>query len=390
MEAAPSDEVADLVSQVAKLEKALAAVGGASPPQQNGQQKGSALKGRLQKALERQAAFEPSRAATSAAPMLRQGMRCSCGEQRHMGIIQFVGPIPSLGPGQWVGVQLDEAVGSHNGHVHGRHLFDCPAKHGQCYRVADVSVQDEPLPPGAVEALASGVGSRPTAAKSIAAGRGLETAVVNQVSQFLITACDELGHRVQTGGDPFSVFVHGVHPPCRLRVKLHDHGDGYYTGEYKAEVSGTIEVAITLKGQPIAGSPFHVNAVTLQAQPSNCVLRGDALTSAVARKPMQFEIDFVDALGNPAVAEELDVRLEPFVPLLPSVEDHSALHGGAGSEEDAAALLAAQEERLATEGVVRIRLQKGVGLLAADLNGKSDPYVVLQLGELVATLDGTR
>lgn len=51
------------------------------------------------------------------------------------------------------------------------------------------------------------------------------------------------------------------------------------------------------------------------------------------------------------------------------------------SEEADAAVAAAMEERLNTEGVLRLSLRKAMGLLAADLNGKSDPYIVLQVSE---------
>jgi hypothetical protein len=72
----------------------------------------------------------------------RQGLRCICGEQKHRGVIQYVGSIASLGPGVWVGVQLDEPVGNSNGHLNGRHLFDCPAKFGGFFPHADVQLEE--------------------------------------------------------------------------------------------------------------------------------------------------------------------------------------------------------------------------------------------------------
>ena len=57
--------------------------------------------------------------------------------------------------------------------------------------------------------------------------------------------------------------------------------------------------------------------MTLKAEPSRCVLRGDALRHAIARQPMSFDIEFVDNLGQVAYAEELEVHVES-LELLPS------------------------------------------------------------------------
>lgn len=375
-----AEEVAALTAHLAELEAALqvqaasspavetsstAAAAAASPPapaagQKDSKEKPAAVQRRSsassldtkekngKKKRAAAAVAEPEAVAVETPRELtyRQGQRCVCGKQQHRGVIQFVGAIASLGPGVWVGVQLDEAVGTSDGHVDRRMLFQCPAKHGSFHRVADVIIdapspeqrsspsQPPPQPPARQPTTLlrqqTSLGSTSTddgleavdrpvvpsvvlpaaPLQCVAAGRGLQTAVVHQLSQFVITAYDEAGRRAKTGGEPFSVFVRELHPPGKLRVKLHDHGDGHYTGEYKAEVSGEIEVTISLRGEPLPGSPFAVSAVTLQAQPLRCVLRGEALHAAVARKPMQFECDFVDALGNPAMAEELDVRVE--------------------------------------------------------------------------------
>ena len=143
---------------------------------------------------------------------------------------------------------------------------------------------------------------------------------------------------------------------------------------------------------------------------------------------MAFEIDFIDALGNPAVAEDLDVRVERIerlpeprlqqhyhsadrsaaeketAPALEgeSVDSGTAAIGGQGSggggegrsedrggakvsELDQAEIEAADreafEERMSQVGALRVTLKKANGLEAADLNGKSDPYVVFRCGE---------
>ena len=360
----------------------------------------------------------------------RQGLRCICGEQKHRGVIQYVGSIASLGPGVWVGVQLDEPVGNSNGHLNGRHLFDCPAKFGGFFPHADVELEElatsrlaalaapaapaapavKSAPPPAVRGaslssiLSSTMSSthsdgyrysggstggnagspaeesiQSSPAHCVAAGRGLQTAVVQQLSQFVITAYDEFGHHCQRGGEPFAVFVHGVKPPCKLRSKLVDHGDGHYTGEYKAEVSGELEVAVTLRGVPIAGSPFTVQVVTLQPHPARCVLRGDALHEIVARQPSSFDLDFVDALGHPAVAEELDLRVEPVVPLQVTASDAEDAARLPCSDDELAAAAAAFEQRMNAQGSLQLCLRRAMGLVGVDMNGKSDPYTVIEL-----------
>ena len=359
-----------LTAQMAKLEEDLQAVSLSEGATEAVQRPSPALvNGKSSAALKKKKSQskDPGDGTVPAVPpppprpkTYRQGLRCICGEQKHRGVIQYVGSIASLGPGVWVGVQLDEPVGNSNGHLNGRHLFDCPAKFGGFFPHADVQLEElatsrlaalaapaapaapavKSAPPPAVRGaslssiLSSTMSSthsdgyrysggstggnagspaeesiQSSPAHCVAAGRGLQTAVVQQLSQFVITAYDEFGHHCQRGGEPFAVFVHGVKPPCKLRSKLVDHGDGHYTGEYKAEVSGELEVAVTLRGVPIAGSPFTVQVVTLQPHPARCVLRGDALHEIVARQPSSFDLDFVDALGHPAVAEELDLRV---------------------------------------------------------------------------------
>ena len=429
-----------LTAQMAKLEEDLQAVSLSEGATEAVQRPSPALvNGKSSAALKKKKSQskDPGDGTVPAVPpppprpkTYRQGLRCICGEQKHRGVIQYVGSIASLGPGVWVGVQLDEPVGNSNGHLNGRHLFDCPAKFGGFFPHADVQLEElatsrlaalaapaapaapavKSAPPPAVRGaslssiLSSTMSSthsdgyrysggstggnagspaeesiQSSPAHCVAAGRGLQTAVVQQLSQFVITAYDEFGHHCQRGGEPFAVFVHGVKPPCKLRSKLVDHGDGHYTGEYKAEVSGELEVAVTLRGVPIAGSPFTVQVVTLQPHPARCVLRGDALHEIVARQPSSFDLDFVDALGHPAVAEELDLRVEPVVPLQVTASDAEEAARLPCSDDELAAAAAAFEQRMNAQGSLQLCLRRAMGLVGVDMNGKSDPYTVIEL-----------
>ena len=62
----------------------------------------------------------------------------------------------------------------------------------------------------------------------------------------------------------------------------------------------------------IAGSPFSLSVINLRPDASKCEVRGDAPSRAVARQPAKFEVLYVDAMGHPSQAEELDVWVERF------------------------------------------------------------------------------
>ena len=107
-------------------------------------------------------------------------------------------------------------------------------------------------------------------------------------------------------------------------------------------MSGNYVIDILLGGEHIRGSPFALSIITLRPEASRCLVRGDGLYGAVSRKPQKFEIDFVDALGDPAFAEELDVYVERVGDIEAEVK--------AAPAEPVPLVGAALEERLATVG----------------------------------------
>ena len=149
-----------------------------------------------------------------------------------------------------------------------------------------------------------------------ATGQGLQTSVVGSLAQFTIFSRDFNSNPCETGGEEFSVTMRGrssekaLGPPMTIRTKTIDRGDGTYASEYKTWNTGSFVINVTLDGCNIQGSPFQVSIITLRPDPAQCVLRGEALHSAIARTPMKFEVLFVDATGHPTQAEDLDVYLE--------------------------------------------------------------------------------
>merc|ERR1719231_2135125 len=58
--------------------------------------------------------------------------------------VKFVGKIPAIAPGYWVGVQYDEPVGKNDGAVKGKRFFECPPNFGGFLRPDKVTVGDYP------------------------------------------------------------------------------------------------------------------------------------------------------------------------------------------------------------------------------------------------------
>ena len=72
------------------------------------------------------------------------GDRCQVNPGGKRGSVQFVGKIPAIAPGFWVGVQYDEPVGKNDGTVKGDRFFECPPKYGGFLRPNKIDVGDFP------------------------------------------------------------------------------------------------------------------------------------------------------------------------------------------------------------------------------------------------------
>ena len=129
-------------------------------------------------------------------------------------------------------------------------------------------------------------------------------AMARQQASFVIEARDAQGTQQQSGGETFMVAVRGS---SKVTAKVVDCEDGTYRVEYKPSTSGSYSISVTLNGVALPDSPFPLLVLTPVPNPTRCVLRGDALVAAKAREVATFEVEFLDAMGQPARAEELDV-----------------------------------------------------------------------------------
>lgn len=215
--------------------------------------------------------------------------------------VRFVGPLQGM-KGFFLGVQYDDKVGKNDGQHNGRRYFRCPPNHGGFVRATKVT-RSETGEPAAVPSLEEhAVDSSTERATSespgaggtgtYATGPGLHKAVVGSLSQFTIVAVDADGQRRDKGGDEVAVVIRGRSAgdhsqPALLRTKLIDRGDGTYMCEYRPWLTGSFAVSVTLDQQHINGSPYELTIITLRPDASRCVVRGDALSKAVARIPMK-------------------------------------------------------------------------------------------------------
>lgn len=69
--------------------------------------------------------------------------RCELKESKMRGTVKFVGKV-QFDKGYWVGVQLDEPLGTNDGSVNKKKYFTCPQKHGIFIRPDHINVGDYP------------------------------------------------------------------------------------------------------------------------------------------------------------------------------------------------------------------------------------------------------
>ena len=74
------------------------------------------------------------------------GDRCEVNPGGKRGEVKFVGRIPAIAPGWWIGVQYDEPVGKNDGTCKGKRFFECPPNFGGFLRPDKVIASPGPGP----------------------------------------------------------------------------------------------------------------------------------------------------------------------------------------------------------------------------------------------------
>ncbi|TMW69407.1 hypothetical protein Poli38472_001563 [Pythium oligandrum] len=75
---------------------------------------------------------------------MRVGDRCEVQPGGRRGQVQFIGEVPEIAAGYWVGVLFDEPVGKGTGTVKGKVYFPCEPKYGGFIRPHNVAVGEFP------------------------------------------------------------------------------------------------------------------------------------------------------------------------------------------------------------------------------------------------------
>ena len=79
------------------------------------------------------------------ADAIQVGSRCQSADAlKRKGEVKYVGKVPGLGNGYWIGVHLDEPVGNCNGTSDGVGYFASPEAYGLFLRPKDLEVGDFP------------------------------------------------------------------------------------------------------------------------------------------------------------------------------------------------------------------------------------------------------
>ena len=78
------------------------------------------------------------------ADSIKVGDRCEVIEEGVRGEIKYVGKLPDMGLGYFVGIQLDEPFGKNNGTFNGVSYFQCSHKYGIFARPSEITIGDFP------------------------------------------------------------------------------------------------------------------------------------------------------------------------------------------------------------------------------------------------------
>ena len=112
-------------------------------------------------------------------------------------------------------------------------------------------------------------------------------------TNIVVQARDESGKPFNFGGATVVVTVSGANKAGALTVT--DRSDGTYTASYTPTSAGTDQVAITMNGTPVSGSPFTSAVAAGSPSPAHSTA---TVPSGKAKRPTTIVVQARDAYGN--------------------------------------------------------------------------------------------
>lgn len=141
---------------------------------------------------------------------------------------------------------------------------------------------------------------------------GATLGIAGEVSRFVVTARDSNDNDCRVGGENVEAFL--IAPPTAagsqlsaagaagVRATVLDTSDGGYSATYRVTAAGVYEMAVSIDGQPIKGSPFATTVRPGATCAGLSTLSGGGRSSAVAGTSAQLTIRAVDCYGNAQTA----------------------------------------------------------------------------------------
>lgn len=149
------------------------------------------------------------------------------------------------------------------------------------------NIKDAPFKP-----VVSPAGNDPS--KAEVTGDGLKTVVAGETGHFAVQAKDNLGNKLQKGGNALAASFSADNVP----VDVKDNGDGTYAGSYVPTVTGDFKLDVQFDGKEVPHSPFAVTVVPAAPDAKHTEAYGDGLHNAKAGEANGFKVQVKDRFGN--------------------------------------------------------------------------------------------
>jgi filamin len=109
---------------------------------------------------------------------------------------------------------------------------------------------------------------------------------------------DNFGNKITVPGDDFQVKIVEVVEGIRVRARVVDNGDGTYDVTWTGTIRGEYNLHVTLKEEPIKGSPWRVLVNTGNPSAPKCTMSGTGLGGSPAGSVASLLIESNDHYGN--------------------------------------------------------------------------------------------